>query len=507
MQVVSRPATFTAADANQLGITDQIGDFTTQYIPGEPRVTNIQHAAETIDGTILQPGEAFDLNQRLGERTIEKGYVVAPMIDEGRLRDAVGGGVSQIATTVFNAAYRAGLEIVTHTPHEFWIPRYPQGQEATVSWGGPELIFRNDWSAPLVLIAEAGPGAITVRIFSQDLDRRVETGIDPPRDPKPAETREVVNSELEPGAEEIVQHGGQEGFIVDYWRKVWRGDELIRDERYSHKYRPEDTIVEKGPEPEKPPEDTTGTGPTESGGTGPTESGPPPSSEGPAASEPPASSQEPAPNSRRRPRPRGSRSVERAPDGADDHGRGGRAGGDRVRDRRHRDRSASAGRQDTVRGRVPPLIDLDGVRRDVGPEGRTSRPAAPPGPQRWWKRLTGTWSPSHARSPPSANTIASSFAPGPRRPATATLVHGDRPRRRRRSASPGASSSAARPSGAVTVVAPHAQQTARAAHAGVTAARARASGRLAHLPAVAERAGKTDRPQRSAIAAGASAVR
>jgi vancomycin resistance protein YoaR len=294
VQVVSRPATFTAADAKQLGITDQIGDFTTQYIPGEPRVTNIQRAAETIDGTILQPGEAFDLNQRLGERTIEKGYVVAPMIDEGRLRDAVGGGVSQVATTVFNAAYRAGLEIVTHTPHEFWISRYPQGQEATVSWGGPELIFRNDWSAPLVLIAEAGPGAISVRIFSQDLDRRVETGIDPPRDQKPAETREVVNSELEPGTEETVQHGGQEGFTVDYWRKVWRGDELIRDERYSHTYRPEDTIIEKGPPLEEPPEDTTGTGPTESGGTGPTESGPPASSQTPPASEPDAGSQPPA---------------------------------------------------------------------------------------------------------------------------------------------------------------------------------------------------------------------
>ena len=90
-----------------------------------------------------------------------------------------------------------------------------------------------------------------------------------------------------------MQHGGQEGFTVDYWRKVWRGDELIRDERYTHKYRPEDTIIEKGPEPEKPPEDTTGTGPTESGDTGPTESGPPPSSEGPSASEPPASSQDP----------------------------------------------------------------------------------------------------------------------------------------------------------------------------------------------------------------------
>jgi vancomycin resistance protein YoaR len=292
VQVVSQPATFTAEDAKGLGITDLVGEFTTAYWPGEPRVTNIQRAAETIDGTILQPGEAFDLNQRLGERTIERGYVVAPMIDEGRLRDAVGGGVSQIATTVFNAAYLGGYEILAHMPHEFWIPRYPKGQEATVSWGGPELIFRNDWSAPLVILAEASVDRVSVRIFSQDLERRVESGIDEPRDLVPAKTREVLNSELGVGVEETIQNGGQEGFTVDYWRKVWRGDTLVRDERYSHEYRPEDTIIEHGPKPKpkpkpKPDPDAT-SGPTDStGGTQPaTGEAPASSGEGPPPPEP-----------------------------------------------------------------------------------------------------------------------------------------------------------------------------------------------------------------------------
>ena len=71
----------------------------------------------------------------------------APQINAGELEDAVGGGVSQMATTIFNAAFFAGLDLVSHTPHEFWITRYPPGREATVSWGGPELIVRNDWPA------------------------------------------------------------------------------------------------------------------------------------------------------------------------------------------------------------------------------------------------------------------------------------------------------------------------------------------------------------------------
>jgi hypothetical protein len=102
-------------------------------------VTNIQRGAEIIDGTIVGPGERFSLNDVLGRRTIERGFVEAPQIYAGRLEDAVGGGVSQIATTTYNAAFFAGVQIVTHQPHEFYISRYPMGREATVSWGGPEL--------------------------------------------------------------------------------------------------------------------------------------------------------------------------------------------------------------------------------------------------------------------------------------------------------------------------------------------------------------------------------
>jgi hypothetical protein len=71
----------------------------------------------------------------MGERTAARGFVLAPMIQAGKLVDAVGGGVSQVATTFYNAAFFAGLELIEHTPHEFYISRYPMGREATVSWG------------------------------------------------------------------------------------------------------------------------------------------------------------------------------------------------------------------------------------------------------------------------------------------------------------------------------------------------------------------------------------
>ena len=131
----SRPASVTAAELASLRIREQIASFTTAYPRGEPRVTNIQRAAALLDGTIVPADGTFSLNVALGERTVEKGFVPAPTILDGRLVDTVGGGISQVATTLYNAAFFGGLELVAHSPHSFYIDRYPLGREATISWG------------------------------------------------------------------------------------------------------------------------------------------------------------------------------------------------------------------------------------------------------------------------------------------------------------------------------------------------------------------------------------
>lgn len=200
------------ADARAMGIRRQIAEFSTDYTCCQPRVTNIKRGAALIDGTIIPAGGTFSLNDAMGERTRARGFLPAPQINAGELEDAVGGGVSQIATTVYNAAFFGGMNLVSHTPHEFWITRYPAGREATVSWGGPELIFENDWSAAVLLKATATDSGISVRLYSSPLGRRITTT---------SSGNEAAGT----------------AFTSTYTRKVFEGSAVKRDETYTWTYK------------------------------------------------------------------------------------------------------------------------------------------------------------------------------------------------------------------------------------------------------------------------------
>ena len=244
--VVAQPKLTTAAAA-RLRITERVSEFTTNYPCCAPRVTNIKRAAALLDGTIILPGKEFSLNGALGKRTLEKGFVSAPQIFNGRFEDAVGGGISQVATTLFNAAFFSGIKLVAHRAHQFYISRYPMGREATVSWGGPELIFRNDWPAAILMKLTATDSGITVGFYSTKLGRRVTTTTSEPYDPTTPKTVTVTNAALPPGAREVVQDAGDGGFTVDYTRQVYRNAKRIRNEHYTVEYDAKDEIVEVGP--------------------------------------------------------------------------------------------------------------------------------------------------------------------------------------------------------------------------------------------------------------------
>lgn len=202
----------TTAQAKRMGIRERVSTFTTPHACCQPRVTNIQRAAEILDGTIIPAGATFSLNEALGERTRARGFVPAPQINAGELEDAVGGGVSQMGTTTFNAAFFAGLRLVVHTPHEFWITRYPPGREATISWGGPEMIVENDWPAAILMKVSDSGTALTVSMYSSKLGRRVTT-----------------TSEGDP----------VEGtaFTMKVTRKVYRGSTLRHDDTFTWAYK------------------------------------------------------------------------------------------------------------------------------------------------------------------------------------------------------------------------------------------------------------------------------
>ncbi len=151
-----------------------IGTFTTRYEPGQPRVTNIRRIARAIDGAVIAPGAKFSLNALAGERTAAKGYVAAPFIAEGnRLEDSVGGGVSQFSTTMYNAAYFAGLRIDAHTPHSIFISRYPAGRESTLNFGSIDLLWTNDTKVPVFVRTSSDETSVTVSLYGSNGGRRV----------------------------------------------------------------------------------------------------------------------------------------------------------------------------------------------------------------------------------------------------------------------------------------------------------------------------------------------
>ena len=161
-----------------------IGAFTTYYIAGQPRVTNIKRIAKAVDRTVIAPGAQFSLNGISGERTTAKGYVEAPFIAGNKIEPSVGGGVSQFSTTMYNAAYFAGLQIDAHQPHSLYIDRYPAGRESTLNFPDIDMKWTNDTGAPVLIRTYADDAGVTVTLYGNNGGRRVEA--DPgSREPNP----------------------------------------------------------------------------------------------------------------------------------------------------------------------------------------------------------------------------------------------------------------------------------------------------------------------------------
>jgi vancomycin resistance protein YoaR len=154
----------TTAEAEALGIREQISTFTTNFTSAASG-TNIRVAAAELDGALVLPGETFSLNGHTGPRGTAQGYVEAGVIQNGAFATAVGGGVSQVATTLFNAVFFAGLEDVYHKPHSFYISRYPAGREATVYYDSIDLKWRNDTDTGVLIDTQWTPNSLTVSFY------------------------------------------------------------------------------------------------------------------------------------------------------------------------------------------------------------------------------------------------------------------------------------------------------------------------------------------------------
>ncbi|RKT84484.1 Vancomycin resistance protein YoaR, contains peptidoglycan-binding and VanW domains [Saccharopolyspora antimicrobica] len=164
-----QPAKFTTEQADKMGIKEVVGEFTTGGFEPASGV-NIRRTAEQVNGAIIKPGETFSLNGHTGPRGTAQGYVESGIIQDGRPGRAVGGGISQFATTLYNASYFAGMQDVEHKAHSYYISRYPAGREATVfqSPSGASIIdvkFKNVSKSGILITTTWTPSSITVKLW------------------------------------------------------------------------------------------------------------------------------------------------------------------------------------------------------------------------------------------------------------------------------------------------------------------------------------------------------
>ena len=159
----------TTEEAKAYGDLYEVAEFTT-YTPGHNRVTNIQLMADIVDEAIVWPGQTFSVNERVGKRTLDKGFLYDCAIVSGVVECEedpvnVGGGVSQFGTTIFNTIYFGCYEDVEHQPHSIYFTKYPEGREATLGFPHPDVAFRNDSSAPVIIRTSYTGRSVTVTFF------------------------------------------------------------------------------------------------------------------------------------------------------------------------------------------------------------------------------------------------------------------------------------------------------------------------------------------------------
>jgi vancomycin resistance protein YoaR len=261
---------FTTEDAEALDIKHLVSQFTTYYSCCQNRVTNIHLMADIIDGAIVLPGEEFSVNAYVGERDTARGFLPDHTIIEGEMVDTIGGGVSQFATTFYNAVFYGGYEDVTHKPHSYYFTRYPEGHEATISWPAPNLIFRNDSDAAILIKTSYTDTSLTVSFYGDNggrtvvgeqkggktyatvmsegdgTARKVTSSVSGRFDQTDPRTEYTPNPDLAPD-EEIVDQKGRIGWSVIVTRDIEYPDGHVDTQKWTVRYRPEPRKVQVNP--------------------------------------------------------------------------------------------------------------------------------------------------------------------------------------------------------------------------------------------------------------------
>jgi vancomycin resistance protein YoaR len=247
----------TTAAAQKMGIVGLVSSYETFYGGVPNRLHNVALVAHLVDGKLIRPGEEFSFNRATGERSAAKGFLEAPVIVNGELQTGLGGGVCQVSTTVFNAAYEAGLPITARTNHALYISHYPLGRDATVDYPDVDLRFVNDTGHWLLLRTFVGTGSLVVNLYGTPVHRQVVSQAAPLTVVAPFKVQTIKDPTL-PKGEQVVEQAGEPAQETSVERKVYAPDgKLLSDTTFYSHYVAQTEILHVGVERAKPAATTT----------------------------------------------------------------------------------------------------------------------------------------------------------------------------------------------------------------------------------------------------------
>jgi vancomycin resistance protein YoaR len=276
-------------DAKKMGIVGTVSSYTTLFGGIANRIHNVQLVASLLDDHLIAPGETFSFNDTTGERNAAKGFLEAPVIINGELETGLGGGVCQVSTTVFNAAYEAGLPIKERTNHALYISHYPLGRDATVNYPDTDLKFTNDSGHWLWLRTFVDGGSLTVNLYGTPLHRKVVSETAPLTVTGQPKVKRILDPDLYKG-QKVVEEAGQPSRATSVRRIVYdENGNVLYDATWYSSYRSEPKVIRVGTKPkpktDNKPDAGSQAGAGQSGGGTGSGSGSPAPSE-PAPSEP-----------------------------------------------------------------------------------------------------------------------------------------------------------------------------------------------------------------------------
>jgi vancomycin resistance protein YoaR len=233
--VATDPAHTTAA-LEALGIKEIVSEFATTLTAEPVRTKNLIRGAEKVNGTVVLPGETFSISKVLAPITEAGGYFPGHQIENGFFTVGIGGGLSQMATTTYNAAFFAGFEDIEHRPHTEYFSRYPEGRESTIFQGQIDVKFKNNTPYGALMQSWVADNQLHVRIWGTKY--WTVTSSTSPRSNVVAPT--TVHS-TDPAC--VAQSAGNPGFKVTVTRTLALAGVVKATENKSWRYDPQNTII------------------------------------------------------------------------------------------------------------------------------------------------------------------------------------------------------------------------------------------------------------------------